>query len=240
MNLRYIYSATVVFAFRSVRVNFPYVISNLAFPLSLLFIVGVLSEGTLLPFALAGGLVAIMAINGISASNYLATFRQDYKYQDLIITTKTSAITYMIAELVSNLIWCVPSVALYIVMDLYFGLLSPFSFLVTMVVALLTSLATVSLGFIIAGLVKHTRQMWALATILSTLVTVVAPTFYPYTYLSRNVLLVLSIIPTTPGAVLEQGVFGLAPIHWYMLLILVIETAVLFVLAKYFTPWRER
>ncbi|MGC8479768.1 MAG: hypothetical protein ACP5M9_03840 [Candidatus Micrarchaeia archaeon] len=49
-----------------------------------------------------------------------------------------------------------------------------------------------------------------------------SPTFFPYTYLPKPILLILSILPTTPAAVLEQGVIGISPMFWYMALILVI------------------
>ena len=77
---------------RSIKVNWPYMVSNLAFPLSLLFVVGILSQGKLLPFALVGGLLSIIAMNGITAVSYLGSLKFDYIYQDLIMTTKTSKI----------------------------------------------------------------------------------------------------------------------------------------------------
>ncbi len=215
-------------------------ISSVGFPLSLLFVVGVLSDGTLLPYALAGGLISVVATNGITTMADLGMFKFEYMYKDLIVTTRTSSIDYMLGVMLADFFWSIPSIAIYFVLDIIFHILTPYSFVMTLIVAVLVLLSTASLGFLLTSLVKHQRFVWAITSLLSLLMMIFPPTFYPYKYLPHWILLILSLSPTTPAAVLEQGFFGLAPTLWYMFYILVAETIILFMVAKYLTVWRER
>ncbi len=238
MNLNYIVGHVVIGA-RSIKVNWPYMVSNLAFPLSLLFVVGILSQGKLLPFALVGGLLSIIAMNGITAVSYLGSLKFDYIYQDLIMTTKTSKIDYMFAHLLGELVWIIPSVVLYFVLDIIFSILTPYTFLMTLFLGALVSVATYSISFWFSGVVKNNRYTPAIGTVLGLLMITLPPTFYPYTYLPKSALYILTFIPTTPAVILAQGVFGIAPMQWYMLPVLIIETLAYFLIAKYLTKWRE-
>jgi ABC-2 type transport system permease protein len=78
--------------------------------------------------------------------------------------------------------------------------------------------------------------------------TVIPPTFYPYTYLlgkfgQNGLIYALSLSPATPAAVSAQIFFGLEPWNYNefitMVIIMLIETTVYFAIAKYLTRWRE-
>jgi ABC-2 type transport system permease protein len=238
LNLNYII-AHVFVGVHSVRVNWPYMVSNLVFPLSLLFVVGILSQGKFLDYALVGGLISIVAMNGITAIAYLGSLKLDFRYQDLIMTTKTSKMDYMFAHLISEFVWVIPSMILYFLLDIHFGILTTYTFGMTLLIAALVSIATYSIAFLITSMMRHIRYTWAISVVISIFAITIPPTFYPYTYLPQNVLNILLIVPTTPAVVLEQGIFGLGAVQWSMLLILIVETVVYFLIAKYFTRWRE-
>lgn len=238
MNLRYII-ADVIIGAKTIKVNWPYIVANLLFPLSLLFIVGVLSQGRLLEYALVGGLISVVAMNGVNAVAYIASLRFDFYYQDLIVTTKTSKMDYMLAHLFGEAVWVAPSVLLFIVLEAWFGLLTLSSLVMTLFVAALVSLATYAIAFWIAGMVKNTRHTPAIGLVLSILMITLPPSFYPYTYLPKNILYVLTLIPTTPGVILAQGIAGITPMQWWMLPVLIIEVMAYVLIAKYLTKWRE-
>ncbi len=240
MNLKFIAGHAWLTGAGSIRSTWLYMISMMGFPLSILFVVGVLSDGALLPYALAGGLISIVATNGIFTMADLGMFKFEYMYKDLIVTTKTSPIDYMFGVVLADFFWSIPSIAIYFILDIAFHILTPYSFVMTLVVSGLVLLSTASLGFVLTSLVKHQRFVWAITSLLSLVMMIFPPTFYPYKYLPHWILLVLAISPTTTAAVLEQGFFGLAPTLWYMLYILVAETIILFMVAKYLTVWRER
>ena len=238
------YTIAYLFAtLKSIRVNWMYMVSNLMFPVSLMFVVGILSQGRLLPYALVGGLISITAMSGVNSIAYLASLRFDFLYQDLIVTTKTTKMDYMFAHLLGELVWVVPSVVFFFILDAIYGLLTPYTFLMTLLLAGMVSISTYSMAFWMTSRVKHTRNAWPIGIILSLFLITVSPTFYPYTYLPKYILGVLSILPTTPAVVLAQGVFGLTPsvaIQWYMLPVLIIETAAYLLIAIYTTRWVEK
>ena len=239
MNIRYILSHGWFVGLASIKSSYYYIIANLCLPLSLLFVVGVLSQGKLLPYALAGGLVSMMVTNSIQSAGELTQFRLDNMHQDLIIATRTGPLDYMFGEMLGSFEWSIPSILLYIALDMSYHLLTLYNLAMTLMVCILVTVAALSLTFSVLSFVKYTRKSWAISMMLSTLLTVLAPTFYPYTYIPKSLLLILSFLPSTPAAVLEQGAFGLAPIPWYMLIILIVETVVYLLIARYVARWRE-
>lgn len=238
LNLNYILTRAAI-GINDIRATYPYIISNAAYPISLLVIVTILSQGKLLPYALVGGLISALAMNGISLAAAVAPLKSDYMYKDMIVTTKTSPTDYMLGELTSQLVWSSPSIVLFFLLDIYFGLLTPFTFVMTLFIGLLVLLITSSISFWISSFVRHTFNVWAMSTLLSIILITISPTFYPYSYLPKGVLYVMEILPTTSAAVLEQGIFNLAPMSWYPLVILIIEVIGFFLVAKYLTKWRE-
>ncbi len=239
LNIRYILAHGWFTGLAAIKSSYYYIIANLCLPLSLLFVVGVLSHGELLPYALAGGLVSMMVTNSIQSAGELTQFRLDDRHQDLIIATKTGPLDYMFGEMLGSFEWSIPSILLYLALDMSYHLLTPYNLVMTMAVCILVTVATLSLVFSILSFVKYTRKSWAISMMLSTLLTVIAPTFYPYTYIPKSVLFVLAILPSTPAAVLEQGLFGLEPMSWLMLVILLAETVVYLFIARYVARWRE-
>jgi ABC-2 type transport system permease protein len=239
LNTKYIISHAWLMGANGIKVQYPYIISNLFFPLSLLFIVGIFSEGTFLSFALVGGLISIAATNGIGVAGEITSFKLDNGYQDLIVTTRTSAMEYMLGEILANLVWSVPSIILFVILELAYHILTPFALVMSVLAGTLVLLSTSSLAFMLSSFVKYMRNIWAVQSILAVLITVIPPTFYPYTYIPSSLLNVMAILPTTAAAVVVQGAFGLAPMQWPMLFVLMIETVVYFFLAKHFTKWRE-
>jgi ABC-2 type transport system permease protein len=231
---------TWILGLHSVKVNYLYALSNLTVPLSLLFVVGVLSQGKLLPYALAGGLMAVITIDSLGKAVELVGLRLEEHYQDLIIASRTGPIEYMLGETFAGVVWAVPAVAVYILLDAYYGLLTPYNLALTLLTAALLLISVASISFVIASFFKHSRIIFPTFSMLALVMTVLPPTFYPYTYMPSYALTILSILPTTPAAVLAQGYFNLEPVQWYMLGILIVETVVYFLFAMYLARWREK
>jgi ABC-2 type transport system permease protein len=224
---------------KAVKINWPYMVTSLGYPLSLLFVVAVLSGGHLIDFALVGGVISAVAINGITALSYIASLKFDYAYQDLLMTTRTSKMDYMIAHLLGEVIWIAPGVILFIILDIFYKILTIPTLVALLLLAGMVSLATYSIAFWFSGILKHTRNAPAIGTLLSLFMITVSPTFYPYTYLPKTALYILSIFPTTPAVVLAQGLFHLEPMQWYMLPILIIEVCIYFTVAVKLTKWKS-
>ncbi|MCL4389666.1 hypothetical protein M1397_03630 [Candidatus Marsarchaeota archaeon] len=148
MNLKFISTHAWLTGAGSLRSTWLYMVSSMGFPLSLLFVVGVLSDGTLLPYALAGGMIAVVATNGIGTMADLGMFKFEYMYKDLIVTTKSSPSDYMIGVMLADLFWSLPAITIYFILDVIYNILTPYSFFMTIAVSILVLLSTASLGFV--------------------------------------------------------------------------------------------
>ncbi|WP_162509768.1 ABC transporter permease [Thermogymnomonas acidicola] len=242
MNLKFSFLLAWYYGFRTVTRGPSYVVASLSSPLTLLFLVFVISRGRLLPFAIAGGFITLVASVALSSAGDAAFLRLQLRIQDLFVASSVSPVDYMLGLTLSYLVFSLPGMALYVALGgLAFHIFTPplgsaglFGVLVLLVVA------TSAIAFIIAESIKHVRNVWGIAGILSVVMTVLPPTFYPYTYIPKYALWALSISPATPAAVLTQGFFGLARPLPYMAYVLVAETLVYFLAARYLTRWREK
>jgi ABC-2 type transport system permease protein len=245
MNIKFIASLTYSYGITAIARGPSYLIAELALPLSLLFMVGILSQGSLVVYAIIGGFIALIASNSLSSAGDAAFWRIQLRMQDLFVTTKITRIDYMMALTLSYFFGSLPGIALYFVIGMAYHIFTLMSLLVLVCLMALVTIATSSIAFIVAGMVKHVRNIWGIASILSIAMTLLPPTFYPYTSLPNYALYVLSISPVTPAAILAQSAFGLIkPLNYALIYemaaLLLLETIVFFALAKHFTVWREK
>ena len=216
-----------------------YLVASLSLPLTLLFMVYIFSHGSLVAFAIAGGPIAIVASNSINGAADAAFFRLQIRIQDLFVATSISSQDYMLALSLSYLVFSLPGIVLYAVLGSYFHVFPLSSVFPVIGILILLTLTISNLSFIIAGLLKHIRNVWGITAILSIIMTVLPPTFYPYTFLPRDAIYFLSISPVTPAAILFQGFVGLEPLEIQMLFILLAEAVLLTLLGRRFIRWRE-
>ncbi len=216
-----------------------YVLAALMTPLSLLFIVFIITRGELVKFAIVGGFVITIASVALSSAGDAAFMRLQLRMQDLYVPTKVSPSDYMLALTLSYLMFSIPGIVVYAILGVIFHVFNTMAILILVGVMLLLVIATSSISFIISGMIKHVRNVWGIAAILSVVMTVLPPTFYPYNYIPRYALYILSISPVTPAAVIVQSAFRLSPVLLLEVPVLIGETIILFVLARFLTRWRE-
>lgn len=214
-------------------------LASISLPLTLLFMVTIFTHGSLIAYAIIGGPIAIVASNSINGAADAAFFRIQIRIQDLYVATKISSQDYMFALSLSYLVFSIPGIVLYGVLGYIWKIYTVYSVLEIIGLLVILTLTISNLAFIISGLLKHIRNVWGITAILSIIMTVLPPTFYPYTFVPGSLLYLLSISPVTPAAVLLQGFVGLEPIHWPMLLILFVEAVILTLLGRKFIKWRE-
>lgn len=216
-----------------------YVVASLSMPLTMLFLVYMLSRGSLIAYAIIGGYISMVSTNALSSAGDAAFFRLELKIQDLFVASSISSTDYMLGIMLSYLVFSIPGIAVYAVLSYIYRVLNPVSSLVLVAVIILMIISTGSISFIVAGLLKHIRNVWGIVSILSIVLSIIPPIFYPYIYLPRYAIYALSVSPATPAAILMQGVAGLQPIQPTMAVILIVETVVYFLLARRFIRWTE-
>jgi ABC-2 type transport system permease protein len=216
-----------------------YIASSIMYPLAFLFLIAIFTQGKFIEVAVVGGFIAIIASNAIYSSSDAAFQRIQLRFQDLLVATNVSFYDYMFAMALSYLANSLPGVAVYAVIGLLLHIFTIPKALAFTGVLILVMLAASSIAFIIVGLIKHIRNVWGIAGIVSLVLTVIPPTFYPYALIPKTALYALMISPVTPAAMLAQGIFGISKFPVYAIPVLVIEVIVYFFLAIKLNRWRE-
>lgn len=146
----------------------------------------------------------------------------------------------MIGLTLSYLMFSLPGIVLYAILGVLYHLFTVYAVLMLVLVLFLLVIATSPISFIISSSIKHIRNIWGIAGILSILMTILPPTYYPYHTIPRVYLYILSFSPVMPAAVVVQYAFGLSPAFPLEFVILVLETIIFFALARFLTRWREK
>ncbi len=239
LNLRFVFTFAWFYGFRTISRGPSYLIANISTPLTLLFLVFMLSHGELVKYAIAGGFLTVIASVALQSSGDAAFMRIQLRIQELFVATSVSSSDYMVGLTMSELVFSSPGIILYAALGIIFHVFTPVGVLVIIATMILLLVATSGLSFIISSSIAHVRNIWGIAGILSIVMTIIPPTFYPYTYLPGWLQYVLSLSPVTPAAILVQGYLGLSPVQPVMWLILLLDVFAYFTVAKVVTKWRE-
>jgi ABC-2 type transport system permease protein len=216
------------------------IVVNIITPLCLLFIIYLLSNGRLVSFAVVGGIIAIVASSSLTTTGQSAMYRLEYRLQELIVATKVSIMDYTLGFTISSLVFCSPGIAFFTILGIVLNLFTWTRFATTLAVIFLLALATSSIALFAGTRIRRTIGMWAISGILSAVLTLIPPTFYPYSLLPTPVLYLLAISPVTPAAVALQSTYGLAPTNSWALPLLVFEAIFYMAFVRAFGRWREK
>ncbi len=239
MNLRFIGEFAWSYGIKSIPRGPSYVVASMMYPLVFLFLIVIFSSGKFIAFGVVGGFIAIVAENSLFSSSDAAFQRIELKFQDLLVTTRISHLDYILAMGLSFLAPSLPGIAVYAVIGAIIHIFTLASAALFAAILVLVLLSTLSIAFMIASFAKHTRNIWGISSIMVVLLTMVPPTFYPYTILPKAVLYLFMLSPVTLAAIASQGAFGLTPQLSYAIPLLVAETIIYFAIAMKLTKWRE-
>jgi ABC-2 type transport system permease protein len=211
-------------------------------PMAVLFVFSIISNGALLKYAVLGGFITILASNSLSTMFDAAQMRLDTKFQDLFVASRMDVVDFVSGLGISNLVYSLPEIAVYIVIAVVFGVFTPASFLLMAVILLPLSVAMTSIGVLFSYIPSHFRNIWGMFSIISLLFTFVPPIYYPYSLLPKPLLYIFALSPATPAAVLIQNVTGLQPfgaVSYIMVGVLLAETLAFLLMLMKFAKWRE-
>jgi ABC-2 type transport system permease protein len=189
--------------------NYPAVLLNtMLAPISFLVLIVFVSGGTLLGVGILGGLIMTMFSSGTSLQADLSHLKNDFKLQDMVVGSPTSAGTYVAGMAISELVYSTPAL---VILAVLFYLYVPVQFpqLVGIVIVLLLMfLMSVSLGFALATISSDIVQSFAFTRLLTTLFSTLAPVYYPITYIPEPWRYIAYLSPTTYAAQLVQVLGG--------------------------------
>jgi len=224
--------------------NFPIVLINTVLsPLSFLVVIVFVSHGSLIGEAIAGGFIMSMFSAGVGLQGDLSHLKNDFKLQDMVVSSPTTWQTYMFGMAISEIVYSFPALVVLVVLAYYYMPLTALGALSLVGVLLLMFLTSVAIGFTLSTFSTDIVQSFAFSRLISTLFSTIPPVYYPITYIPLPYRYLAYLSPTTYAAELAQnaaGYLSLEPaaiaLDWA---ILIAVTAVLFFVARGKSRWRE-
>ncbi len=209
-------------------------------PFTLLFILFVASEGTALPYGLAGALTMVTTELGLFVGTDLASYKLQNRFQDMVVASPVSPLVYMFGVALSELLF--GSSALLILFALIAGQgASALSLVACLGVVLLLWVTTTSLGFFFSAYAPNTQNAFIINGFITTILSVLPPVYYSVNVLPGYLVPLAEVIPTTEASSLFQGAIGLGysvpPAFGF--LVLLAATVIALLLVSFRMRWRE-
>ena len=224
--------------------NFPIVLINTVLsPLSFLVVIVFVSHGALLGEAILGGFIMSMFSAGVGLQSDLSHLKNDFKLQDMVVSSPTTWQSYMFGMALSEIVYSLPALAVLVALAYYFMNLTATAVLAFVGVLLLMFLTSIAIGFTLSTFSTDIVQSFAFSRLVSTLFSTIPPVYYPITYIPLPYRYVAYLSPTTYAAELAQSASGYLSLSFTATIvdwaILVAVTCALFLLAGTKARWRE-
>jgi ABC-2 type transport system permease protein len=224
--------------------NYPVVLLNTVLsPLSFLLVIAFVSRGQLIGEAIEGGFIMSMFQSGMSLQGDLSHLKNDFKLQDMVVSSPTSPSAYVAGMALAEIIYSVPALAVLVVLTAIYIHLGVIEALELIGVFLLMFLASVTLGFTLSTFSSDIVQSFAFSRLISTVFSTLPPVYYPITYIPLPYRYVAYLSPTTYAAEIAQNATGLVSfsildvaVAWVVMLAV---SAAFFLLAVKKARWRE-
>lgn len=214
-----------------------------ATPFSLLFIITVTTGGRSFAFGVVGSLLLVLSTVGTGLAGDATWYRLETKLQDFFVASPVNQLGYLLGIAFAGLFFASPAMVVLLPLLVYIGL--P---LISLPLVLL-SLAGVwlfssAIGYLVSTFTSNLRNGWQSGLLLSVLVGILPPVFYPAEILPNNILLVTYAIPTTNAALLIRNSMGTAPTlpYWSPLLgwlLIAVSLAIALAVTSRVARWRQ-
>ena len=221
-------------------------------PFSFLFFLFVITRnagsGVLLPTGVVGGVLFTILFTGNGMLNDCAYLRLERQLQQVFVASPVRSFTFVLGMALSELIFALPATVLFLViLDVVF----PYGLGALGVLAgvlLLTWLMATTLGFLISTFFRQQREIWAISTLVFSVLAILPPLFYPIGEIPGPDRWYAFLAPSTYAGQLAEWAVGLPRGNvtpgWLGdplpdLLILIAFTAFFSVAATFLARWRE-
>jgi ABC-2 type transport system permease protein len=225
-------------------INYPIVLlSAVIAPFSILIVITFVSHGALFGTAIEGGLIMTFFSAGISLQSDLSHLKNDFKLQDMIVSSPTSSRLYMAGMTLAEIVYSIPSLAILIVLAGIYLHPSLLQIAILSLALLLMFAISVALGFMLSTFSNDVVQSYAFSRLLSLLFTTVPPVYYPITYVPSLYRYIAYLSPTTYVAEIIQSATGYLTISTNLLIldwvVLSAVCAVILFIAYKKTRWKD-
>ena len=190
--------------------NYPVVLLNTVLaPLSFLIVITFVSRGQLIGEAIEGGFIMSMFQSGMSLQGDLSHLKNDFKLQDMVVSSPTTPGAYVTGMALGEIIYSIPALAVLTVLAAIYIRPGPVEALVLLGVFLLMFLGSVAMGFTLSTFSSDIVQSFAFSRLISTVFATLPPVYYPITYIPLPFRYAAYFSPTTYAAEIAQNATGL-------------------------------
>ena len=214
-----------------------------ATPFSLLFIITVTTGGRSFALGVIGSLLLVLSTVGTGLAGDATWYRLETKHKDFFVASAVNQLGYLLGIAFAGLFFASPALVVLLPLLVYIGL--P---LITLPLVLLSLvgvwLFSSAIGYLVSTFTSNLRNGWQSGLLLSVLVGILPPVFYPAEILPRNILLVTYAIPTTNAALLIRDAMGNTPTlpYWSPLtgwFLIVVSLAIALAVTSRVARWRQ-
>ncbi len=241
--LRSLFTLVLLNGVIPIRTQPLFLVNLLASPLSFLFFITIVSNGTYLPYGVTGGMILTMLSVGTTLQSDLTHYRHDLKFQDIVVASPVEAPVYVAGMALSELVYSLPVLAVFVVIFAIEGYVTLLSVVVIAGTLVLVWAFASALAFTLATYFQDVRETFLFSPLISLFLTVLPPVYYPIKALPMWAQFVARFSPTTYAAGLVQGAVGLAPLSFGLAVldwgVLAGFTVALFLLAGLKARWKE-
>ena len=222
-----------------------YLINTLTSPFSFLFFFYIIAPHSLLPYAVAGGMILTVLSIGTSLQADLTHYKQDLKLQEMVVASPVSAGVYVTGMALSEFVYSIPGMAVFVLLSLSFHSYLLLGGLGVFVGLVLLWIFASALGFTLATYLQDVRETFVISPLVSIALSVIPPVYYPIAFLPAWIRPLAYAIPTTWAANLIQGSIGAPGASLSLsqafldVAVLLLAAAILFLVAWKKAQWRE-
>jgi len=225
-------------------INYPIVLlSAVIAPFSILIVITFISHGSLFGTAIEGGLIMIFFSSGIALQSDLSHLKNDFKLQDMIVSSPTSSRLYMGGMALAEIVYSIPSLAILMVLAGIYLHPSLLQIAILSIVLLLMFAISVFIGFMLSTFSSDVVQSYAFSRLLSLLFTTLPPVYYPITYVPESFRYIAYLSPTTYAAEIMHSATGYLNIPVSMVIfdwiVLLLVCAIILFIAVKKTRWKD-
>jgi ABC-2 type transport system permease protein len=224
--------------------NYPIVLlSTVISPLSLLLVITFVTNGNLFGTAIEGGLIMVFFSSGIALQSDLSHLKNDFKLQDMIVSSPTSSRLYMVGMALAEIVYSIPALAILVVLAGIYLHPSLLQIAILSIVLLLMFAISVAIGFMLSTFSSDVVQSYAFSRLLSLLFATLPPVYYPITYVPEPFNYLAYLSPTTYAAEIMHSATGYLNIPVSMVIfdwivLLVVCAIILFIVVRK-TRWKD-
>ncbi|EQD42424.1 ABC-2 type transporter, partial [mine drainage metagenome] len=167
MNPRFSLAFAWYYGFRTIKRGPSYVIASLSSPLTLLFLIYIISKGELIKYAVVGGFLGLVASVSFASVADAAFLRIQLRIQDLFVATSISPTDYILGLTLSYIIFSMPGIILYAIIGAFIHIFTLQAIIALILLLIVLTISTAGLSMTIGGAVHHIRNVWGISAIMS-------------------------------------------------------------------------